>query len=75
MKTKANAAMQDNKKRCLSKEQKCLSCGAGPDSLRLLNPKGEERGGVRNFSYRCGKCKQYFKEYWINGKLKMVGAA
>jgi len=75
LKTKANAAMKDNKKRCLQEEQKCLSCGAGQDSLRLLNPKGEERGGVRNFSYRCVKCKQYFKEYWMSGKLKMVGAA
>lgn len=60
---------------CMPEEKKCLCCGAGADSLDLLNPKGEERGGVHNFSYRCRKCRQYFKEYWINGKLIMKGAA
>ncbi len=66
--------MKSHNKGCREKEKTCLTCGAGPDSLYLLNPRGEERGGVVNFSYRCGECKQYFRKYWINGKLKMVGA-
>jgi len=56
-------------------EKKCLSCGAGQNHLRLLNPKGEEKGAGANFSFRCEKCKAYFKEYWINGKLRMTGGA
>ncbi|MFC1488350.1 hypothetical protein ACFL6B_00735 [Thermodesulfobacteriota bacterium] len=67
--------MKDDTKKCRAEEKKCLSCGAGQDGLHLLNPEGEFRGGVLNYSFRCGKCKQYFKEYWINGKLKMTGAA
>lgn len=57
------------------KEKKCLSCGAGQKHLSLLNPKGEEKGGVINFSFRCEKCSAYFKEYWINGKPIMTGGA
>jgi len=56
-------------------EKKCLSCGAGQKNLCLLNPKGEEKGGVVNFSFRCEKCRAYFKEYWINGKPIMTGGA
>jgi hypothetical protein len=67
--------MKDTTKKCMAEEKKYLSCGAGRESLCLLNPRGEERGGVLNFSYRCKRCKQYFKEYWIGGSLKMVGAA
>jgi hypothetical protein len=56
-------------------EKKCLFCGAGQDHLRLLNLKEEVKGGVVNFSFRCEKCRAYFKEYWINGKLRMTGGA
>lgn len=64
------------KKHIYSEEKKkCLSCGAGQNHLRLLNPKGEAKGGVVNFSFRCAKCKAYFKEYRINGKLRMTGGA
>jgi hypothetical protein len=56
-------------------EKKCLSCGAGQNHLRLLNPKEEVKGGGVNFSFCCEKCRAYFKEYWINGKLRMTGGA
>jgi hypothetical protein len=36
---------------------------------------GELKGGVEGFYYRCGECKQYFVEYWINGELKTVLAS
>lgn len=67
--------MKDYRKKRPAEEKKCFCCGAGPDHLRLLNPKGEFRGGVVNYSYRCDECKQYFKEYWINGELKTLGGA
>jgi hypothetical protein len=67
--------MKRKKNMYCEEEKKCLSCGAGQKHLRLLNPKGEERGGVINFSFRCGKCKAYLKEYWINGKPIMTGGA
>lgn len=72
---KIEVAMKCKKNMYSEEEKKCLSCGAGQNHLRLLNPKGEERGGVVNYSFRCGKCKAYFKEYWINGKLRMTGGA
>ena len=55
--------------------KKCIFCGAGADNVRLLNTKGEFKGGVEGFYYRCGACKQYFVEYWINGELKTVLAS
>ena len=67
--------MKVNKKKLPAEEKMCCNCNAGPDCLRLLNPKGEFRGGVVNYSYRCDECKQYFKEYWMSGELKMVGGA
>ncbi len=59
----------------LAGEKRCILCGAGPDHLRLLNFKAESRGGVENFYYRCGECRQYFVEFLINGELKTVLAA
>jgi hypothetical protein len=56
----------------LAGDKHCLSCGAEKDSLRLLNPKGEYRGGVERIYYRCSVCKDYLMECWINGKLKTV---
>jgi hypothetical protein len=53
-------------------DRKCIFCGAGPDRLNPLNLRGEFRGGVENFYYRCAECKQYFTEYWISGELKTV---
>jgi len=50
----------------------CIFCGTGKDHLHLLNPRAEFRGGVERFYYRCGECKRYFVEYWINGELKTV---
>jgi len=57
-------ACEDNKK--------CFHCGAGLDHLALLNPRGESRGGVDGFYFRCDQCKRYFVEYRIGGKVKMV---
>ncbi len=59
----------------LTGEKKCIFCGTGADNVRLLNTKGELKGGVEGFYYRCGECKRYFVEYWINGELKMVRAS
>ena len=56
----------------LTGKKHCLSCGADKDSLQLLNPKGEHRGGVERIYYRCIECKAYLMECWINGKLKTV---
>ena len=67
--------MKDYKKKHPEEEKKCFYCGAGPNHIRLLNPKGEFRGGVLNFSYRCDECKKYFKEYWINEEIKTLGGA
>ena len=67
--------MKVDKKKLPAEEKKCFYCGAGPNHIRLLNPKGEFRGGVLNFSYRCDECKQYFKEYWINEEIKTLGGA
>ena len=56
----------------LAGDKRCLSCGAAEGSLRLLNPKGEYRGGVERIYYRCAECKDYLMECWINGNLKTV---
>jgi len=56
----------------LAGDKRCVLCGADTDHLRLLNPKGEFQGGVERFYYRCGRCKQYFVEYWLNGELKTL---
>ena len=56
-------------------DKKCIFCGAGADNVHLLNTKGEIKGGVEGFYYRCGECKQYFVEYWISGELKTVLAS
>jgi hypothetical protein len=56
----------------LAGEKRCIVCGAGPDRLNLLNPRGESKGGVLGFYYRCASCRRYFVEYWINGALKIV---
>ena len=61
-----------NKKSYLTGEKRCIFCGAAKDSLHLLNPRAESRGGVEGYYYRCGGCRQYFVEYWINGELKTV---
>jgi hypothetical protein len=40
------------KKHIYSEEKKkCLSCGAGQNHLRLLNPKGEAKGGASTFLF------------------------
>jgi hypothetical protein len=59
----------------LTGDKKCIFCGAGAGNVRLLNTKGEIKGGVEGFYYRCVECKQYFVEYWINGELKTVLAS
>ncbi|PNV85885.1 MAG: hypothetical protein C0610_09495 [Desulfobacteraceae bacterium] len=59
----------------LTGDKKCIFCGAGAGNVRLLNTKGEIKGGVEGFYYRCVACKQYFVEYWINGELKTVLAS
>jgi len=71
------AAMTNYKYRkgYLTGDKHCISCGADEDSLRLLNPKGEYRGGVERIYYRCAECKDYLMECWINGKLKTVFAS
>jgi hypothetical protein len=56
-------------------DKKCIFCGAGANNVHLLNAKAELKGGVEGFYYRCGECKQYFVEYWINGELKTVLAS
>lgn len=59
----------------LAGDKKCIFCGASADNVHRLNRKGEPKGGVEGFYYRCGECKQYFVEYWINQKLKTVLAS
>jgi hypothetical protein len=27
---------------------------------------------VESYYFRCGQCRQYFVEYWINGEFKKV---
>lgn len=49
--------MKDKRKNYSPEEKKFLSYGASADLLSLLNPKGEEREGVTNFSFRCIACK------------------
>ena len=56
-------------------DKKCIFCGAGANNVHLLNTKAEVKGGVECFYYRCGECRQYFVEYWINGELKTVLAS
>jgi hypothetical protein len=56
-------------------DKRCISCGAQGDSVRLLNPKAEYKGGVESYYFRCGRCRQYFVEYWINRELKTVLAS
>jgi hypothetical protein len=58
-----------------SVHQECPTCGGGPGVLRLLNPRGEEKGGIVNYSYRCGACHRYFREYRINKDLKIWGGS
>ena len=58
-----------------SAQKKCPSCGTGSGVLRLLNARGEERGGIVSYSYRCGACNQYFREYRINNDLNIWGGA
>jgi hypothetical protein len=53
-------------------EKRCIFCGSDQDCLHFLNTRPEFKGGVENFYYRCGGCRQYFVEHWINGELKMV---
>ncbi|MBW2722693.1 MAG: hypothetical protein JRC67_10935 [Deltaproteobacteria bacterium] len=36
----------------LTGDKKCIFCGAGADNVRLLNTKGELKGGVEGFYYR-----------------------
>jgi hypothetical protein len=55
--------------------KKCPCCNAGPGALSLLNPQGEEKGGIVNYSYRCEACHRYFREYQINKDLKIWGGA
>jgi hypothetical protein len=59
----------------LAGEKRCISCGAQGDSVKLLNPRAEYKGGVESYYFRCGQCRQYFVEYWINGKFKIVLAS
>ena len=53
-------------------EKKCFMCGADSHCLDSLNARGEFKGGVERFYYRCAVCKQYFVEIWINGAIKTV---
>jgi hypothetical protein len=55
-----------------AEDKKCISCGAQGENVQLLNPRAESRGGVECYYFRCGQCRQYFVEYWINGELKTV---
>ena len=59
----------------LDEDKKCMYCGAPSDYLHLLNPKSEPKGGVDSYYFRCGQCRRYFVEYWINGELKTVMAS
>jgi len=59
----------------LAGEKRCRSCGAPGDCVQLLNPRAEYKGGVESYYFRCGRCRQYFVEYWINGELKTVLAS
>jgi len=59
----------------LAGEKRCIFCGAQGDSVQLLNPRAECKGGVESYYFRCGQCRQYFVEYWINGALKTVLAS
>jgi len=59
----------------LAGDKRCISCGAQGDSVHLLNQRAEYRGGVESYYFRCGHCRQYFVEYWINGELKKVLAS
>jgi hypothetical protein len=59
----------------LAGDKKCIFCGAQGDSVQLLNTRAECKGGVESYYFRCGQCRQYFVEYWINGELKTVLAS
>jgi hypothetical protein len=59
----------------LPENRRCIFCDAQEDSVQLLNPRAEYRGGVESYYFRCGQCRQYFVEYWINGELKTVLAS
>ena len=56
----------------LAGDKRCISCGAQGDSVQLLNPRAEYKGGVESYYFRCDQCRQYFVEYWINGEFKKV---
>ena len=43
----------------LTGDKKCIFCGATADNVRLLNRKGELKGGVEGFYYRCGESGRY----------------
>lgn len=59
----------------LSGDKGCIFCGAPGDSVKLMHPRAEYKGGVASYYFRCDKCRQYFVEYWINGRLKTVLAS
>lgn len=59
----------------LAGDKRCIYCCAHSDYLHLLNPKSEVKGGVDSYYFRCGQCRRYFVEYWINGELKTVLAS
>lgn len=59
----------------LAGDKRCIYCGAHSDYLNLLNLKSESKGGVDSYYFRCGQCRRYFVEYWINGELKTVLAS
>jgi hypothetical protein len=65
----------DSYKGNLAGDKRCIFCGAQQDIVQLLNPRAEYRGGVESYYFRCGRCRQYFVEYWINGELKTVLAS
>ena len=65
----------DSYKGHLPGNKRCIFCGAQGNSVQLLNPRAEYRGGVESYYFRCDQCRQYFVEYWINGELKTVLAS
>jgi len=59
----------------LAGNKRCIFCGTEEDSVQLLSPRAEYKGGVESYYFHCGQCGQYFVEYWINGELKTVLAS
>ena len=56
----------------MKKGKKCIHCGAGHESLSLLNPEGEVKGEIVSYYFRCKECQKYFKEFWVNEEYKTV---